>query len=60
MDDKIVMGCNHVGNLRDGMSRSVNEWTKIAEGTEGTSAVTGRDCCKDHRRKDGFWYREHE
>ena len=48
------MGHNHVGNLREGVSRSANEQTKIAEGTEGTSAVTGRDRCEDCRSKDGF------
>ena len=43
------MGCNHVGNLRECASRSANKRTKITEGTEETSAVTGRDCCEDHR-----------
>ena len=38
-----------MGNLREGTSRSVNKWTKIAEGMEGTSAVTGRDHHKDCR-----------
>ena len=47
-----------MGNLWEGASRSVNEWTKIAEKTEGTSAVTGRDRCKDRGRRDGYWYRE--
>ena len=55
-----MMGHNCMGNLREGVSRSANKWTKITEGVEETSAVTGRDCCEDHRQKDGFWYREHQ
>ena len=49
-----------MGNLREGASRLVNKQTKFTEGMEGTSAVTGRDRCKDCRQKDGFWYREHQ
>ena len=49
MDNRIAMGCNHVGNLKECASRSVSEWTRIAEGTEETSAVTGRDHCEDCR-----------
>ena len=58
MDNRITMSCNCVENLRECASRSVNKRAKIAEGTEGTGAVTGRDYHKDHRRMDGFWYRE--
>ena len=54
------MGRDCVENLRESASRLANEWTEIAEGMEGTSAVTGRDCREDRRRKDGFWYREHQ
>ena len=36
-------------NLRKGIGRLVNERTKIAEGKEETSAVAGRDHCRDHR-----------
>ena len=60
MDDRIAMGHNHVENLRECASRSANEQTRIAERTEETSAVTGRDCCEDHRQKDGFWCRERQ
>ena len=60
MDDRIVMGCNRVENLREGVGRLANEWTKIAEGKEETSAVAGRDHHKDCRRKDGFWCRERQ
>ena len=49
MDNRIVMGCNCMGNLRECASRSANKWTKITEGMEGTGAVTGRDHCKDRR-----------
>ena len=60
MDDRIVMSRDHVRNLRECASRSANEWTRIAERAEETSAVTGRDHCEDRRRKDGFWYRERQ
>ena len=49
MDDRVMMGHNHVGNLRECTSRSANEWTRIAERTEETSAVTGRDHREDRR-----------
>ena len=49
MDDRIVMGHDRVENLREGVSRLANKWTKIAEGKEETSAVAGRDCHKDCR-----------
>ena len=52
------MSCNCVGNLGEGAGRLASEQTKIAEGKEETSAVTGRDRCEDCRRKDGFWCRE--
>ena len=39
MDDKITMSHDCVENLREGVGRLANEWTKIAEGTEETSAV---------------------
>ena len=54
------MGCDCMENLRKGVGRLANEWTKIAEGKEETSAVAGRDRCEDRRRKDGFWCREHQ
>ena len=60
MDDRIMMSCDCVENLREGIGRLANKRTKIAEGKEETSAVTGRDCCEDCRRKDGFWCREHQ
>ena len=60
MDDRIAMSHNRVRNLRESASRLANEQTRIAERTEETSAVTGRDCREDRRRKDGFWYREHQ
>ena len=43
------MGRDHVENLRECVGRLANEWTKIAEGKEETSAVTGRDHRKDRR-----------
>ena len=49
MDDRIAMGCNRMENLREGVGRLANEWTKIAEGKEETSAVAGGDHCKDRR-----------
>ena len=49
MDDRITMSHDRMGNLREGTGRLANKWTKIAEGKEGTSAVTGRDRCKDRR-----------
>ena len=49
MDDRITMSHDHVRNLRESASRLVNERTRIAERTEETSAVTGRDRCKDRR-----------
>ena len=52
------MSRDHVRNLRESASRLANEQTKIAEGTEETSAVTGRGHCEDRRRRDGFWCRE--
>ena len=48
-DDRIAMGHDHVENLRECVGRLVNEQTKIAERTEETSAVTGRDHHKDCR-----------
>ena len=60
MDDRITMSHDRVENLREGVGRLVNERTKIAEGTEETSAVTGRDCREDRRRMDGFWCRERQ
>ena len=60
MDNRIVMGCDRMGNLREGVGRLVNEWTKIAEGKEETSAVAGREHREDRRQKDGFWCREHQ
>ena len=54
------MGCDCVENLREGIGRLVNEWTKITEGKEETGAVAGRDCCEDCRQRDGFWCREHQ
>ena len=54
------MSRNHVGNLGEGAGRLVSKRTKITEGKEGTSAVTGRDRDKDCRQKDGFWCREHQ
>ena len=59
-DDRIAMSRDRVENLREGVGRLANKWTRIAERAEETSAVTGRDRCKDHRRKDGFWYRERQ
>ena len=58
MDDRIVMSCNRVGNLRECAGRLANERTRIAERMEETSAVTGRDCHEDRRQKNGFWCRE--
>ena len=49
-----------VENLREGASRLANEWTRIAERMEETSAVTGRDPREDHRQRDGFWCRERQ
>ena len=49
MDDRIMMGHDCVENLREGIGRLVNEWTKIAEGKEETSAVAGRDRREDCR-----------
>ena len=43
------MGRDHMENLRECVSRLANEWTRIAERTEETSAVTGRDRRKDRR-----------
>ena len=43
------MSCNHVGDLREGSGRLVNKWTRIAERTEETGAVTGRDCHESRR-----------
>ena len=60
MDDRIAMGHNRMENLRECVGRLANEQTKIAERTEETSAVTGRDRREDCRQKDGFWYREHQ
>ena len=60
MDNRIAMSCDCMRNLRESASRSVNEQTRIAERTEETSAVTGRDRREDRRRKDGFWYRERQ
>ena len=54
------MGRNRVRNLRESASRLANERTNITERTEETSAVTGRDCREDRRRRDGFWYRERQ
>ena len=54
------MSCDHVGNLRECAGRLANKQTRITERTEETSAVTGRDCRKDCRQKDGFWCREHQ
>ena len=58
MDDRIVMGCDRMENLREGIGRLVNEQTKITEGKEETGAVAGGDHREDHRRRDGFWCRE--
>ena len=55
MDNRIAMGRDCMENLRECVGRLANEWTKIIEGKEETSAVTGRDCHKDRRRRDGFW-----
>ena len=52
------MSHDRMGNLRECASRLANEWTRIAERVEETSAVTGRDRREDCRQKDGFWYRE--
>ena len=60
MDDRIMMSHDRMENLRECVGRLANEWTRIAEGKEETSAVTERDHCKNHRQKDGFWYREHQ
>ena len=49
MDDRIAMGRDRMGNLREGVGRLANERTKIAERMEETSAVTGRDHRKDRR-----------
>ena len=49
MDNRIVMSHNRMGNLRECASRLANKWTRIAERTEETSAVTGRDHHKDCR-----------
>ena len=54
------MGRDRVENLRECASRSVNEWTRIAERMEETGAVTGRGRCEGHRRRDGFWCRERQ
>ena len=43
------MGHDRVENLREGVGRLANELTKITEGKEETSAVTGRDRCEDCR-----------
>ena len=60
MDNRIAMGRDHMENLRECVGRLANEWTKIAEGKEETSAVTGRDCHEDCRQRDGFWCGEHQ
>ena len=52
----LTIGHDCLGNLREGTSGSVNEWTKITEGMEGTSAMTGRDHYEDHGQRDGYWY----
>ena len=44
-----MMSHDYTGNLRECAGRSVNEQTRIAKGTEETSAVTGRDRRKDRR-----------
>ena len=49
MDDRIMMSHDHVKNLRESTSRLANERTRIAERTEETSAVTGRDRREDRR-----------
>ena len=49
MDDRIVMGHDCVRNLRESTSRLANEWTRIAERMEETSAVTGRGHREDCR-----------
>ena len=54
------MSRDRVENLRECASRLANERTRIAEGKEETSAVTGRDRREDRRRKDGFWCRERQ
>ena len=59
-DDRIAMSRDRVENLREGVGRLANKWTKIAEGEGETSAVAGRDCHEDHRRKDGFWCGERQ
>ena len=46
-DDRIMMGRNRMENLREGVGRLVDKWTRIAERTEETSAVTGKDRCED-------------
>ena len=60
MDDRIMMGHDRVENLRECIGRLANKRTKIAERTEETSAVTGRDLREDRRRKDGFWCGERQ
>ena len=60
MDNRIAMSCDRMRNLRECTSRSANERTRIAEGKEETSAVTGRDRREDRRQRDGFWYRERQ
>ena len=49
MDDRIAMGRDCVENLRECVGRLANEWTKIAERTGETSAVTGRGRREDRR-----------
>ena len=49
MNDRITMGHDRVENLREGVGRLVNEWTKTAEGKEEASAVAGRDRHEDRR-----------
>ena len=43
------MSHDHMENLREGLGKLANRWTRIAEGKEETSAVTGRDCREDCR-----------
>ena len=57
-DDRVAMGRDHMENLREGASRLANEQTRITERMEETSAVTGRDHCKDRRQRGGFWCRK--
>ena len=49
MDDRIAMSRDCAENLRECVGRLANEWTKIAERTEETSAVTGGDRREDRR-----------